>query len=78
MFREKEAYQAMHHELMTQFAGQYVAISQGKLVDNDPNEMALLERINNRFPQQTVLLKQVQPLPEPDLNGLAQVVEISA
>lgn len=67
MFLEEEAYQIMHHELMTQFAGQYVAIFQGKVVDNDQDEMALLDRINARFPQQIVLLKQVQPLPEPDI-----------
>ena len=67
MFLEEEAYQTMHHELMVQFVGQYVAIFQGKVVDNDQDEMALLDRINARFPQQIVLLKQVQPLPEPDI-----------
>lgn len=64
---EEAEYRKQHTELFEQFAGQYVAIHNGQLVDSDPDEMALYFRIDERFPDEVVLLKQVRELPEPDL-----------
>lgn len=67
MDREDAAYQAMHAKLFEKYAGQYVAIHNGELVDADEDEMALYIRIDERFPGEVVLLKRVIGLPEPDL-----------
>lgn len=67
MDREDAAYQAMHAELFEKYAGQYVAIHNGELVDVDEDEMALYMRIDERFPDEVILLKRVMTLPEPDL-----------
>ena len=64
---EEAAYEMQHKELFEHFAGQYVAIHKGKLVDHDTDEMPLYRRINSRYPHDVVLLKRVQELPEPDL-----------
>lgn len=64
---EDAAYHAMHAELMENYAGQYVAIHNGRVVDADLDEMALYFRIDERFPDEAVLLKKVRELPEPDL-----------
>lgn len=68
MRRERAAYQTMHPELMAQYAGQYVAVYQGQLIDHDQNEMALLRRLDDQYPDEVVLMKKVRPLPEPELR----------
>lgn len=65
---EEAAYESIHSELFEKYAGQYVAIHNGQLVDTDPDEMALYFRINERYPNDIVLLKKVRVLPEPDLH----------
>lgn len=61
--REEAAYRAMHSELFEKYAGQYVAVHNGELVDVDRDELDLAARVSARFPNQIVLLKQVQPSP---------------
>jgi len=68
MEREEAAYQGMHVNLMEQHAGEYVAIYQGRMNDHDRSELALLQRLNQHYPNEIVLMKQVLPLPEPDLR----------
>jgi prevent-host-death family protein len=66
MDREIAAYEAQHAELVASYLGQYVAFYQGALVDHDPDQTALLKRIDGRFPSAIVLIRQVQTtLPGP-------------
>jgi hypothetical protein len=67
MAQEERAYRAMHAELLTKFLGCYVAIHKGQLIDHDPSEMALLQRLNQTHPNDVVLMRLVQPGPEPPL-----------
>jgi hypothetical protein len=67
MAQEETAYQAMQSDLWTNYLGEFVAIYQGELVDHDSSELALLQRLNARYPNEVVLMKQVRSLPEPDL-----------
>ncbi len=60
--------EAMHPELMAHYAGQYVAIYQGQLIDHDQDEIALLSRLDDQYPDEVVLMKKVRPLPEPELR----------
>jgi hypothetical protein len=68
MAQEEAAYHTIHAELMAHHAGEYVAIYQGELIDHDQNEMALLHRLEAGYPDEVVLMKQVRPLPEPELR----------
>ncbi len=68
MAREEAAYRTLHMELMNSYAGEYVAIYQGKLIDHDQDEIALLRRLDAHYPEEVVLMKQVRPLPEPELH----------
>jgi hypothetical protein len=45
-----------------------VAIFQGKLVDQDPNILALTQRINERFPDDVVLITDVLPEAAPEIH----------
>ena len=68
MAAEEAAYRNMHAELMARYAGQYVAIYGGRLIDHDPDELALLRRLDAHHPDNVVLMKRVRPLPEPELR----------
>jgi hypothetical protein len=65
MAQEIQAYQRLHPQLFPQYAGQYVAIYQGQLVDADVDEQALFARIAHHYPTQIVLLRRVTATPEP-------------
>jgi hypothetical protein len=63
MEREMAAYQTMHPQLLSQYKNQYVAILDGRLVDHDTNQLALVKRRLQKYPNQTVLITQVRPEP---------------
>lgn len=56
---ESEHYQAMHARLKEEYLGQHVAIHEGRLVDHDPDPVALLRRVRERFGRTPVLITQV-------------------
>lgn len=66
--REKRAYQTMHHRLWSQYPGQHVAIHAGRLVDHDEDGIALSRRIYAQYPEEFVLIKQVESQPERTLR----------
>ncbi|MDM8520525.1 hypothetical protein QUF64_10790 [Anaerolineales bacterium HSG6] len=59
MRQEIAAYNAMHTKLVADFLGQYVAIHQGTLIDHDQDELTLYFRINEKYPDIPILLRQV-------------------
>lgn len=59
MAKEEQAYKKLCPELQSQYLNQYVAIFEGDVVDKDPDELALLERIERDLPGEVVLLKLV-------------------
>lgn len=63
-----EAYRKLHSELVEQYLGQYVAICDGQLVDQDPDPVFLLTRIRSNFPNQIVLRRKVEQVPEHELR----------
>lgn len=65
MEREIAAFHRLHSWLLANFANEYAAIYQGELVDHDPDMTALLQRIDQRFPDEFVLMRPV--LKEPDV-----------
>lgn len=64
MLRETAAYQRLHPALVKEFAGRYVAILHGQVVDHDIDPIALLQRVRSTYPDQTVLRRKVGPTPE--------------
>lgn len=68
MAREEAAYQAMREELVARYVGEYVAIHRGQLVDHDSDELALLKRIDAKYPDEVVLMRRVLPQPESELR----------
>ena len=61
MAKEKAAYQALHAKLLAEHKGKFVAIQQGRLVDQDEDQTTLLLRIRHAYPEQVVLITQVLP-----------------
>ncbi len=60
MLREIEAFRSMHATLRRDHPGEHVAIHGGRVVDHDPEPVALLRRIQRDYPGQTVLRRKVE------------------
>lgn len=56
---QDEAYHRLHSTLVETYLGDFVAIHQGIVVDHDPNETALIERMEENYPNATVLIRKV-------------------
>lgn len=66
--REIAAYHDLHPVLWQKYPHEHVALFQGKLVDHDLDGVALSLRIYQRFPDETVLIRQVEPDPEREIR----------
>lgn len=62
--REIAAFHVLHRQLWATYPGEYVAIHEGQLIDHDLDRVALGERIDDKFPDQFVLLRRVEQAPE--------------
>ncbi len=60
MNREVAAFESMHEALEESYLGQFVAIRQGKVIDADADEQALIVRVRERFPADVILFRKVQ------------------
>ena len=61
---ERQAYLEMHPTLKSKYLGHHVAIYQGELIDHDVDGVALSCRIDKGYPDQFVLMCQVETEPE--------------
>jgi hypothetical protein len=61
--REKQAYIRLHPDLRQTHLGRYVAIYNGRLIDEDEDYGAMLERIDAHYPDKFVWLTQVKDEP---------------
>ena len=66
--REMQAYLALHTELRTTHLGQYVAILDGQLIDQDQDMVTLYGRVYERYPDRFVWLTVVENDPLPTLH----------
>jgi hypothetical protein len=57
--QESAAFRAMHADLTLKYAGDYVAIYGGQVIDHDADQLALVLRIEERYRDAPVLIKQV-------------------
>ncbi len=65
---ETEAFWAMHAQLRGQYAGQYVAVYRGSVVDHDGDVSRLERRMRERFGLLPVLIAPVEPAPSRELQ----------
>ena len=65
MEKEAVAYDAMREEIVEQYLGQHVAVFQGKVVDHDADPGALVDRLNEHYPDDVVLMRKVRETPRP-------------
>lgn len=62
---ETEAWYHLPESVRQQYAGQYVAVHAGQVVDSDPERLALYHRLKERFGREPVLMIEggVQAMP---------------
>jgi hypothetical protein len=68
MTAEIVAFKHLHPELLATIPGHFAAVYEGKLVDHDIDQLALLRRIEAAYPGRTVLIRQVQLEVETTIN----------
>lgn len=59
--QEIVAYQRMHPELWRSLPGQWVAVHNGNLIDQDEDRVALYQRVRAEYGRTSVLIRQVKP-----------------
>ena len=64
---EIDAFRVMHEELFARIPGQYVAVYQGQLVDHDTDLAALYLRIQKKYPDVLVLIRELLSTPDRDI-----------
>lgn len=64
---EREAFDQQREKLLAQYAGQYVAVHNGQVIDHDQDLRTLHLRIFNHLGHVPVLLKQVTHEPDREL-----------
>jgi len=74
---ETEAFWAMAEGLKPQFAGQYVAVYRGRVVDHDVDVSRLEARVREHFGPLPVLIAPVEPTPPRDLGWRGGRLEAS-
>lgn len=57
--REQAAYEAQHSRLLETYAGQYIAMWQGQVVDHDADRTALGRRVRARYGDEPILITPV-------------------
>jgi len=59
--REVVAYEKLWPKLRKTHVGRWVAVKDGKVIDSDADQHALIERIRAKFPKEVVYFTQVLP-----------------
>ena len=75
MEQEIAAYRAMHPQLRETHLGQHVAVFQGQLVDSDQEFLALFLRIQERYPDEVVVMREVRSEADPVYRVLSPRLE---
>lgn len=57
--REASAFRTMHQALLEKYPGEYVAIHHGRVIDHAPKLIDIYLRIDEAYPDETILIKQV-------------------
>ena len=68
---ETEAFWAMQAELASKYAGEYVALHQGQVVDHDLDVIRLEQRVAERFGETPLLIAPVTDAPRRDLSSVS-------
>ena len=71
MHEETEAYWAMQPDLIARFAGEYVAVHQGQVVDHDSDPVGLEQRIAERLGDVPILIAAVTGAARRDLSTVS-------
>ena len=56
---ERQAFWAMHSQLLPRYEGKYVAVLNGQVVDSDTDERALVQRVYQKFGYQPMYVQLV-------------------
>ncbi len=56
---EQQAYEAQHSQILKKYAGQYIAMRRGEVIDHDSDRVVISQRVRTRFGNEPVLITLV-------------------
>jgi len=74
---ESDAFEKMHSALLKEHPGEYVAVHERQVVDSDSNFETIFMRVQSRFGQIPVLIRQVTESPAPEYRACRPTLEIT-
>jgi hypothetical protein len=72
---ESDAFVEMHSKLLQEYRGEYVAMHERRVVDSDADFEALFLRVQARFGQTPVLIRQITESPTPEYRARRPILE---
>jgi hypothetical protein len=77
MQQELEKFRVKHPILLQRYRNEFIAMYQGDVVDHDTDQLALVLRIDDKYPDKIVLITRVQPKVEETYRVLSPRVTLS-
>lgn len=71
MHNEMVAYRKLHKSLLEKHPGEYVAVFRGRVIDRDTDQIALFLRIDQKYPDDVVMITQVLETPDEEYNNIS-------
>lgn len=69
--KEKEAFWAMQPNLLSEYAGEYITIHQGQVVDHDSDVVRLERRVAEQYGETAILIAPVTRASRRDLSTVS-------
>jgi hypothetical protein len=76
LLQEMEKFRAQHHLLREKFAGQFVGMMDGRVVDHDPDGGVLYKRLYQQYADTPILIVEVKDTPEQEFTSLHRQVAL--
>lgn len=70
LLQEMEQFRAQHDQLKQQYLGQFVGMSDGRILDHDPDGGILYNRLRQQYGDKSILIVEVTQTPEQEFQRL--------
>ncbi len=71
MHSEMVAYRKLHKALWERYPGEFVAVFRGQVIDRDVDQTALFLRIDQKHPDDVVMITQVLETPDEEYQNIS-------
>jgi hypothetical protein len=70
LLQEMEMFRAQHHQLREKYAGQFIGMVDGRVLDHDTDGGILYKRLYQQYADAPILIVEVKDIPEQEFTRL--------